>query len=183
VVLAEELNFTRTAHRLHITQSPLSKQIAEIETQHRFQLFTREKKRVVELTDAGRAFVEEARSALLHAERAVHGSRAAHHGFAPVLLIGHSPYADDTWISTLLAIRLPLYPKLRVRLGTQRNWFEHSFGGMYGSMSQASRWNCCSPLRASKERPSLFFDRGINRSDSISLDSCCSVFVTEKIKA
>ena len=68
IVLAEELNFTRAAHRLHLTQSTLSKQITEIEEEHRFQLFTRDNRRVVpvELTDAGRVFVEEAHSSLLH---------------------------------------------------------------------------------------------------------------------
>jgi len=71
VVLAEELNFTKAAHRLHITQSALSKQIIEVEEQHRFHLFTRNDKRHVELTEVGRIFVEEARSALRHIERAV----------------------------------------------------------------------------------------------------------------
>jgi DNA-binding transcriptional LysR family regulator len=69
VVLAEELNFTRAAHRLHLTQSAVSKQITEIEEQHRFRLFCRDKKRNVELTDVGRIFVEEVRSALLHRDR------------------------------------------------------------------------------------------------------------------
>lgn len=36
-----------------------------------------------------------------------------------MLLIGHSHYADNSWISVLLAIQLPLYPKLRVRLVTR----------------------------------------------------------------
>ena len=58
VVLAEELNFTRAAHRLHLTQSAVSKQITEIEEQHRFRLFCRDKKRNVELTDVGRIFVD-----------------------------------------------------------------------------------------------------------------------------
>src|ERR1035441_461790 len=76
IVLAEELNFTRAAHRLHITQSTLSKQITQIEEQHRFHLFTRNKK-FVELTDPGRIFVEEARSLLSHMERAFHLPRVA----------------------------------------------------------------------------------------------------------
>ena len=59
IVLAEELNFTRAADRLHITQPALSKQITDLEAEHRFHLFTRDTRRVVELTDAGRAFVEE----------------------------------------------------------------------------------------------------------------------------
>ena len=74
---------------------------------------------VVELTDSGRIFVEEARSLLLHMERAVHLARIAHDGGDDVLLIGHSPYADEAWVSALLAIRLPRYPKLRIRLSSQ----------------------------------------------------------------
>src|ERR1700722_14229348 len=119
IVLAEELNFTRAADRLHITQPALSKQITDLEAGHRFHLFTRDTRRVVELTDAGRAFVEEARSALFHTERAVHLAHAAHDGSDSVLTIGHSPFANHDWISAMLAIRLPLYPRLGIRLLTQ----------------------------------------------------------------
>jgi DNA-binding transcriptional LysR family regulator len=121
IALAEELNFTRAADLLHITQSALSRQITEIKEQHRFQLFTRDNRRVVrvELTDAGRVFVEEARSSLLHMERAIHLARVAHDGGDNDLIIGHSPHADQAWVSALLAIRLPLYPKLRIRLISQ----------------------------------------------------------------
>ena len=113
IVLAEELNFTRAADRLHITQSGFSKQINEVEAQHGFHLFIRKNKKNVELTEAGYIFVEEARLALLHIERAVH---AAREGSDSILTIGHSPDADQAWISTILAIRLPLYPNLRIQL-------------------------------------------------------------------
>lgn len=119
IVLAEELNFTRAAQRLRISQPALSKHITEIEEQHRLHLFIHEKGRMVELTDAGRVFVQEARSAIFHAERAIHLARAAHQGSDSVLMMGHSPYGDQAWISAILAIRLPLYPKLRVRLATR----------------------------------------------------------------
>jgi DNA-binding transcriptional LysR family regulator len=119
VTLAEELSFTRAAHRLCITQSALSRQITELEKQHGFQLFNRDRKRAAELTEAGRTFVQEARSALLHADRAIHLARAAHNGYDQVLMIGHAPDADQTWVFTLLAIRLPLFPRLKVRLATQ----------------------------------------------------------------
>jgi len=119
IALAEELNFRRAAERLHITQPALSKQITDLEAEHRFHLFTRNKRRVVELTDAGRVFVEEARSALSHTERAVHLARAAHEGSDSILTIGRSPYANHDWISAMLAIRLPLYPRLDIRLKTQ----------------------------------------------------------------
>ncbi len=121
IVLAEELNFTRAADRLRITQSALSRQITEIEKEHRFRLFTRDNRRVVrvELTEAGRIFVEEARSSLLHMERAVHLARTSHEGADNVLTIGHSPNADEAWVSTILAVRLPLFPKLAIRLTSQ----------------------------------------------------------------
>ena len=91
IVLAEELNFAKAAHRLHITQPALSRQLSELEELHRFRLFSRDKRRAVELTDAGRVFVQEARSALLHAERAIHLARTTHEGRDRVLVIGHSP--------------------------------------------------------------------------------------------
>jgi hypothetical protein len=49
LVLAEEMNFTRAAERLHITQFALSKQINEIEKHHGFNLFTRKNRRNVNL--------------------------------------------------------------------------------------------------------------------------------------
>lgn len=40
IALAETLNFTRAADRLHISQSTLSKQITGLEEEPRFHLFT-----------------------------------------------------------------------------------------------------------------------------------------------
>ena len=53
--LAEELNFSRAADRVHIVQSALSKQIAALEQELGLTLFQRTS-RGVELTQAGRAF-------------------------------------------------------------------------------------------------------------------------------
>ena len=121
IALGEELHFTKAALRLNLTQSALSRQITEIEKQLRFRLFTRDNRRVVrvELTDAGQVFVAEARSSLLHMERAFHLARTAHDGADSVLTIGHSHEADQAWVSDLLAVRLPLYPNLAVRLISQ----------------------------------------------------------------
>ena len=113
IVLAEELNFSRAAERLHIAQSTLSKQILELENQLGFELFERTRQ-MVELTDAGRKFVEEAREAVLHAERAVLSARAAYRGADEILNIGTSSYTDPYLVSMLLTIRLPLFPALKV---------------------------------------------------------------------
>lgn len=80
VVLAEDLSFTRAALRLGITQPALSRQIMQLEKQYQFQLFIRDKKHPVQLTEAGRSFVDEGRRALLHAERAIRLAREAHLG-------------------------------------------------------------------------------------------------------
>ena len=116
VILAEEMNFTRAAHRLNVTQPALSKQITEVEEHYGLHLFNREKGRLIEITDAGQVFVEEANASLVHAERAVQLARATQEGSERVLTVGHSPHSDQSWISTILTIRLPLYPRLRVRL-------------------------------------------------------------------
>ena len=72
IALAEELNFTRAADRLHITQSGFSKQINEVEASTDFIYSFARTRRIVELTEVGRIFVEEARLALSHTDRAVH---------------------------------------------------------------------------------------------------------------
>lgn len=118
ITLAESLNYTRAAERLHITQSGFSKQISEVEEELGFSLFLRDGKKVTDLTEAGRVFVEHARLSLLHNQRAIQLAHAAHEGAERFLHIGHSPVIDRTWVSALLALRLPLYPRLRIRLSS-----------------------------------------------------------------
>src|SRR5215469_17296818 len=93
IALAQELNFSRAAERLRITQPTLSKQIYELEELLEFRLFERSHKGV-EMTDAGQAFVAEAREALLHTERAVTAARAAFNGADEILNIGRTPFSD-----------------------------------------------------------------------------------------
>jgi DNA-binding transcriptional LysR family regulator len=115
IALADELHFGRAAQKLHIAVSTLSKQIAQLEEHLGFILFTRNSK-AVDLTEAGRAYVEEARASLLHAEKAINVARAANDGREHVIAAGHSPYTDQTLRLMLLSIHLPLYPNIRVQL-------------------------------------------------------------------
>ena len=101
IVLAEELNFSRTAERLRIEQSTLSKRIQELESDLALPAFARNRQ-YVELTDAGRGFVEQARLALLHVERAVGSGRFAHEDAEAALNVGRSPYTDPFLITTLV---------------------------------------------------------------------------------
>ncbi len=114
IAVARELNFSRAAESLHIGQSTLSKQIYELESQLGFKLFERNHQ-TVELTDAGRAFVEEAREALLHTERAVIAAKAVFNGADQILNLGKSANTDPFLVSTVLSVRLPLFPGLRIK--------------------------------------------------------------------
>ena len=115
ITLAEELNFTRAADRLKITQPALSKQIADLEDRIGFAVFKRNQKRV-ELTDAGQVFIRGCRDAFAILEKAVRLARATHEEVQPLITIGHSPYVDPALISAILSTHLPLYPDLRLRM-------------------------------------------------------------------
>lgn len=115
IAVAEELNFSRAAKRLHLSQPAITKYILELETMLGVILFIRDH-HAVSLTDAGRAYIEEARVAVLHAERAVQAARIAGDNTEMILNIGRSPYADPYYTSTLLTVRLPLFPRLRLNL-------------------------------------------------------------------
>jgi DNA-binding transcriptional LysR family regulator len=92
VVLAEELHFGRAAARLGISQPPLSQQIKILEDLLSVRLFNRTNRRV-ELTQAGRFFLAEARATLERAERAVSVATRAQRGELGELRIGMFPSA------------------------------------------------------------------------------------------
>jgi DNA-binding transcriptional LysR family regulator len=117
IVLAEELNFSRAAKKARTSQPNLTKQIAELEGRLGLLLFDRDRQGVT-LTDAGRAYVEEARMCLLHGKRATQAAQSAVRDVDAVLNIGRSPYIDPFLISTLLALRLPLFPQLKIELSS-----------------------------------------------------------------
>ncbi|PZU10784.1 LysR substrate-binding domain-containing protein [Sphingomonas sp.] len=87
VAVAEELHFSRAAIRLNISQPPLSQQIAALELELGVKLFERSN-RTVELTGAGRVFLERARWILAEAEDAAQEARRVDRGIEGKVLIG-----------------------------------------------------------------------------------------------
>jgi len=87
VTLARELNFSRAARRLNISQPPLSRQIQQLESELGLKLFVRDK-RSVYLTDAGRALLNDAESLVDHAARFKDTASLAAQGKAGVVRIG-----------------------------------------------------------------------------------------------
>jgi len=95
VAVAEELNFTRAAKRLHMAQPPLSTQIRALEHELRAQLFVRDPKRVY-LTQAGQELLERARIILTQAENAKEATRGAAAGITGRLALGFTASAMFT---------------------------------------------------------------------------------------
>src|SRR5947208_5977607 len=76
VAVAEMENVSRAAmQRLHVSQPSLSRQIRDLEDEMGVQLLERTAKSV-RLTEAGRAFLDEARAILKHTDEAVGKVRA-----------------------------------------------------------------------------------------------------------
>ncbi|MDF2618955.1 MAG: LysR family transcriptional regulator [Xanthobacteraceae bacterium] len=69
VAVAERQHVTKAAHALNLAQSAASHAIAALEARHNTTLFNRVG-RHIELTEAGAAFLQEARAVLARAERA-----------------------------------------------------------------------------------------------------------------
>ncbi len=92
VALAETLHFGRAAERLHITQPPLSRQIAALEDELGTVLFARSS-RSVALTPAGVDFYGHATRLLYGLDLAAHSARATALGERGELRLGFTMYA------------------------------------------------------------------------------------------
>jgi DNA-binding transcriptional LysR family regulator len=109
VAVAEERHFGRAARRLHIAQPPLSQQIRVLERELGVTLLQRTSRRVL-LTDAGRAFLVEARSTLAQAARATEVASRAAGGEIGQLIIGHMASAELNVFPRLLPAFRKRYP-------------------------------------------------------------------------
>ncbi|MBV8712718.1 MAG: LysR family transcriptional regulator [Solirubrobacterales bacterium] len=89
VAVAEELNFSRAADRLHMAQPPLSAAIRQLEQELGTELLLRTT-REVRLTEAGSAFLDGARRTLTELDRARSDAQRAAAGEIGQLRIGFS---------------------------------------------------------------------------------------------
>jgi LysR family hca operon transcriptional activator len=115
IAVAEELNFTRAAERLHTVQPSLSQQIRQLEEMVGAPLFFREK-RHLRLTEAGRVFLEQAREVLQTTDRAVKLARKAARGQAGYIAIGFVGGAETRVFVHILPVLLEKYPDIHLAL-------------------------------------------------------------------
>ncbi|TWS26172.1 LysR family transcriptional regulator [Tsukamurella sputi] len=109
VAVAEERHFGRAARRLHMAQPPLSHQIRQLESDLGVELLHRTTRRV-DLTDAGRAYLDRARGILAavddaseHARRVAAGAT----GHVTIGCVGTATYSLLPPLARRLAEELP----------------------------------------------------------------------------
>ena len=101
-VVAEELNFTRAAQRLNMSQPPLSNQIRNLEEELGTQLFIRGG-RTLQLTEAGKLLYRRAEQILDLAERTQEEVSSLAMGLSGTLCLGSvagvAPFLAARWIA------------------------------------------------------------------------------------
>ena len=115
VAVAEELHFGRAALRLHMSQPPLSLSIRALEADLGVKLFVRSSRRV-ELTDAGRALLDEARAILRRLSEARRATVEAGRGERGSLDIGFITPVVYGFLPGLLRDFRSRYPGVRLTL-------------------------------------------------------------------
>ena len=115
VAVAEELHFGRAAQRLGMAQPPLSQQIRRLEQELGVQLLQRSKRRV-QLTEPGRAFLDEARKVIAQVGIAVAVAQRASRGEVGRLAIGFLGAATFSLLPAILKVFRQRYPGVEIEL-------------------------------------------------------------------
>ena len=117
VAVAETLHFGQAALKLRIAQPSLSQQIRQLEAQIQTTLLRRTKRRV-ELTEAGRMFLDEAREIVARADRAAMIARRAGREDEGTLRVATGYCMNQTAVSAAVSRFTASHPKVRVELQT-----------------------------------------------------------------
>jgi LysR family hca operon transcriptional activator len=119
VAVAEAGSLTVAAEQtLHTSQPSLSRQIRDLEGEVGAQLLTR-RARGIELTPAGRAFLDHARSVLLQVEAAGEAARRVAHPAKPRFSMGFLTGHELTWMPEALQILRHELPNIDVMISSQ----------------------------------------------------------------
>jgi LysR family hca operon transcriptional activator len=109
---------TAAARKLHTSQPSLSRQIRDLEDEVGAQLLTR-RARGIELTPAGRAFLDHARLVLSQVEAAAEAARRAAHPAKPCFSMGFLTGHELTWMPEALRILRDELPNIDVMISSQ----------------------------------------------------------------
>jgi len=119
IAVAEEGSLTVAAERrLHTAQPSLSRQIRDLEYEVGTPLFTRSA-RGVELTPAGRVFLDHARLALAQAETGIEAARRAAQPSKPTFALGFLTGQEVDWLPAATRVLRDQLPNIEVTVTSQ----------------------------------------------------------------
>jgi LysR family transcriptional regulator, hca operon transcriptional activator len=118
VAVVEAGSLTVAARKLHTSQPSLSRQIRDLEEEIGAQLLTR-RARGIELTPAGQAFLEHARSVLSQVEAAAEAARRVAHPAKPCFVMGFLTGHELTWMPEAMQILRDELPNIDVMISSQ----------------------------------------------------------------
>ncbi|MGL5509505.1 MAG: LysR family transcriptional regulator [Microcoleaceae cyanobacterium] len=113
VAVAEELNFSRAAVRLYISQPALSRQIKDLEKELSVMLFLRQSNGL-KLTEAGQFFLEQAKDILHRSDISVQNIKNHYTNKDQSLVIGYIPTILQSFLSQILQSFGFAYPQIAV---------------------------------------------------------------------
>jgi len=121
VAVAEEGSLTVAAERrLHTAQPSLSRQIRDLEYEVGVQLLVRSAKGV-ELTDAGRVFLDHARLTLAQAEATLVAARRAAKPDKPTFAVGFLTGQEVDWLAATTRILRSELPNIEMTVSSQHS--------------------------------------------------------------
>ena len=121
VAVAEEKSITVAAtRRLRTAQPSLSRQLRELETEVGAELMTRSA-RGIELTAAGKAFLDHARLALAQVEAAASAARRAAHPEQRTLALGFLSGCEPEWLPGVMHVLREELPRIEVTISSKHS--------------------------------------------------------------
>jgi len=121
VAVAEEKSITVAAkRRLRTAQPSLSRQLRELETEVGAELMTRSA-RGIELTAAGKVFLDHARLALAQVEAAASAARRAAHPEQRTLALGFLSGCEPEWLPGVMHVLREELPRIEVTISSKHS--------------------------------------------------------------
>ncbi|MWB93320.1 LysR family transcriptional regulator [Flavobacterium sp. GA093] len=157
LAVAEELNFTKAAEKLFISQPPLSRQIIELEEEIQARLFIRNNKKV-ELTEAGKYFKKEVKELFLNLESVTLKTKKIAENVSGEFRIAYISSIYSAAISELIQFLKAQFPYVNFKL------FEISTSKQISALEQGKidLGIVRSPIKSPKIKSQLWFQDGFS---------------------
>jgi DNA-binding transcriptional LysR family regulator len=119
--VADSGTFSRASKELHVSQSAISEQIADLEREIGGALLDRSQRRA-RLTPQGELFLAEARKTLIASERAMDMTRRSLKGEVGTLAIGFFVWGAGGFFARIIREYRKLHPEIRLSLYEMHAW-------------------------------------------------------------